>query len=147
MKLGGVLHVAHIDFGDLVAHGVVVDRIKIVPRAGQAPVCHLVVALAAEVVAQTLVVQCEVARSGISRVGRSDSQIFNSLWQIVAVKVKVTEKAIKLESLHWVFRQRHINLLGMSEIHGGRVEVSHKHTHFTEVYVGDEVRLDVEHIR
>lgn len=81
----------------MVAHGVVVDRIKIVPRASEAPICPLEVALAAEVVAQTLVVQCEVARSGISRVGRSDSQIFNSLWQIVAVKLKVTEKAIEIE--------------------------------------------------
>ena len=147
MKLGGILHVAHIDFGDLVAHGVVVNGVEIVAGAGQAPVCHLVVALAAEVVAQSLVVQGKVAWAGRSRIGRCNPQILNSLRQIVAVKLKVTEKAIKIESLHWVFRQRHINLLGMSEIHGGRVEVSHKHTHFTEVYVGDEVRLDVEHIR
>ena len=91
--------------------------------------------------------QCEVARSGISRVGRSDSQIFNSLWQIVAVKLKVTEKAIEIEALHRVFWQRLIDFLGVREIHGGRVEVAHKHIHFAEVYVGNEVRLDVEHIR
>ena len=91
--------------------------------------------------------QGKVAWTGRSRIGRCNPQILNSLRQIVAVKLKVTEKAIEIEALHRVFWQRLIDFLGVREIHGGRVEVAHKHIHFAEVYVGNEVRLDVEHIR